>query len=208
MIIVFGNQKGGCGKTTNSIQFANYLSEKGKDVLVLDLDFQQSIYDRRKEDVATFDNEPSYEVIRAEISKVADLLQDFSNTQDSGNLIIDLPGKIDDNSLGTILGLADIIICPFRYDKLTMDSTGFFIQILRHLKVKAKLFFLPNNIRKSVRYETKEQILNILNQFGTVTAEVPERAAMERVNTLVINDECKKIVQDAYDCIITEGNII
>ena len=34
MIILFGNQKGGCGKTTNCIQFANYLVEKGKEVLV------------------------------------------------------------------------------------------------------------------------------------------------------------------------------
>ena len=30
MIILFGNQKGGCGKTTNCIQFANYLSRKRK----------------------------------------------------------------------------------------------------------------------------------------------------------------------------------
>ena len=30
MIILFGNQKGGCGKTTNCIQFANYLVEKEK----------------------------------------------------------------------------------------------------------------------------------------------------------------------------------
>ena len=47
MIILFGNQKGGCGKTTNCIQFANYLVEKGKEVLVLDLDFQRSLSDRR-----------------------------------------------------------------------------------------------------------------------------------------------------------------
>lgn len=35
MIILFGNQKGGCGKTTNCIQFANYLVEKGKEVQTL-----------------------------------------------------------------------------------------------------------------------------------------------------------------------------
>ena len=64
MIILFGNQKGGCGKTTNCIQFANYLVEKGKEVLVLDLDFQRSLSDRRKEDIATYDNEPKYEVIQ------------------------------------------------------------------------------------------------------------------------------------------------
>ena len=62
MIILFGNQKGGCGKTTNCIQFANYLVEKGKEVLVLDLDFQRSLSDRRKEDIATYDNEPKYDL--------------------------------------------------------------------------------------------------------------------------------------------------
>lgn len=207
MIIVFGNQKGGCGKTTNCVQFANYLSELGKNVLVLDLDFQQSISDRRKEDVATYDNEPTYEVIQSDIEKVAEVLGDFKSTPDGGNLIIDLPGKIDDNSLGVILGAADIIVCPFRYDKLTMDSTGFFIQILQYLKIKAKIFFLPNNIRRSVRYETKEQIINVLSNYGTVTSEIPERAAMERINTLVIGNDCINIVKDAYDTIIKDGGI-
>ena len=60
MIILFGNQKGGCGKTTNCIPFANYLVEKGKEVIVLDLDFQRSLSDRRKEDIATYDNAVSY----------------------------------------------------------------------------------------------------------------------------------------------------
>ena len=77
MIILFGNQKGGCGKTTNCIQFANYLVEKGKEVLVLDLDFQRSLSDRRKEDIATYDNEPKYEVIQTDISNVAKIISVF-----------------------------------------------------------------------------------------------------------------------------------
>lgn len=125
MIILFGNQKGGCGKTTNCIQFANYLVEKGKEVLVLDLDFQRSLSDRRKEDIATYDNEPKYEVIQTDISNVAKIISDFTKVE-QGNLLIDLPGKIDDDALGTILKAADIIICPFKYDKFTMDSTGFY----------------------------------------------------------------------------------
>ncbi len=115
MIILFGNQKGGCGKTTNCIQFANYLVEKGKEVLVLDLDFQRSLSDRRKEDIATYDNEPKYEVIQTDISNVAKIISDFTKVE-QGNLLIDLPGKIDDDALGTILKAADIIICPFKYE--------------------------------------------------------------------------------------------
>ena len=37
---------------------------------VLDLDFQRSLSDRRKEDIATYDNEPKYEVIQTDISNV------------------------------------------------------------------------------------------------------------------------------------------
>lgn len=206
MIILFGNQKGGCGKTTNCIQFANYLVEKGKEVLVLDLDFQRSLSDRRKEDIATYDNEPKYEVIQTDISNVAKIISDFTKVE-QGNLLIDLPGKIDDDALGTILKAADIIICPFKYDKFTMDSTGFFIQVLQYLNVKAKIFFLPNNMRTAVRYETKEQVVDILKQVGFVTDEISASVAMERINTLAISNECIDKVKNAYDYIIQEGAI-
>jgi len=206
MIIVFGNQKGGCGKTTNCIQFANYLAEKGIDSLVLDLDFQQSIADRRKEDLEMYDNEPRYEVIQTSIEQVASVINDFATVND-GHLIIDLPGKLDDNTLTAILQSADVIVCPFRYDKLTMDSTALFIKVVEYLKVKAKMFFLPNNINKSIRYETKQQVIEILENIGFVTKEIPSRVAMERVNTLVINNEAVEVVKESYDYIINEAGI-
>jgi chromosome partitioning protein len=206
MIIVFGNQKGGCGKTTNCIQFANYLAENGIDSLVLDLDFQQSIADRRKEDLEMYDNEPRYEVIQTSIEQVANVINDFATVND-GHLIIDLPGKLDDNTLTAILQSADVIVCPYRYDKLTMDSTALFIKVVEYLKVKAKMFFLPNNINKSVRYETKQQIIEILQKIGFVTKEIPTRVTMERVNTLVISSEAIEVVKDSYDYIINEAGI-
>lgn len=206
MIIVFGNQKGGCGKTTNCIQFANYLAERGIETLVVDLDFQRSLSDRRKEDIETYDNPPKYEVVATQIQDMAKLLDDFGSVE-QGNLLIDLPGKIDDEDLATILHAADIIVCPFRYDKLTMDSTAFFIKIIQYLDIKAKLFFLPNNIEKSVRYDTKKQIIDILNKIGTVTQDIPQRVAMQRINTLMITNDCVDIVKSAYDCIIDNGNI-
>lgn len=206
MIVVFGNQKGGCGKTTNCIQFANYLAEQGKNVLVLDLDFQQSIADRRKEDLELYDNPPRYEVIQSSLEQVATVIKDFAAISD-GHLIIDLPGKLDDNTLTAILKSADVLITPFRYDKLTMDSTALFIKVVEYLELKAKLFFLPNNINRSIRYEIKEQVVNTLQKFGKVTKEIPARVAMERVNTLLISSEASEVVKDAYDYIITEAGL-
>lgn len=205
MIILFGNQKGGCGKTTNCIQFANYLVEKGKEVLVLDLDFQRSLSDRRKEDIATYDNEPKYEVIQTDISNVAKIISDFTKVE-QGNLLIDLPGKIDDDALGTILKAADIIICPLNTINLQWIVQVFYPSVTV-FKCKSQNILLPNNMRTAVRYETKEQVVDILKQVGFVTDEIPASVAMERINTLAISNECIDKVKNAYDYIIQEGAI-
>ncbi len=53
MNIVFGNQKGGVGKSTLCIMLANYLTlVKKKQVLVIDMDFQKSINEQRKFDLS------------------------------------------------------------------------------------------------------------------------------------------------------------
>ena len=86
-----------------------------------------------------------------------------------------------------------------------MDSTGFFIQVLQYLNVKAKIFFLPNNMRTAVRYETKEQVVDILKQVGFVTDEIPASVAMERINTLAISNEC---IDKVKNCLLyTSGKI-
>lgn len=50
IIITFANQKGGVGKTTLCTLFANYLVAKGKSVIVVDCDGQQTIYEKRQAD--------------------------------------------------------------------------------------------------------------------------------------------------------------
>ena len=51
MIITFATQKGGTGKTTLAIAFANYISVSSKrKINVFDFDFQKSFYHKWKED--------------------------------------------------------------------------------------------------------------------------------------------------------------
>ena len=48
VIVTFANQKGGVGKTTLCVTFANYLLTKGVNVVVVDCDFQHSILKCRR----------------------------------------------------------------------------------------------------------------------------------------------------------------
>ena len=50
-IIVFANQKGGTGKSTLCVMMAHWLAEQGKKVIVYDADIQQTLYDRRQDDL-------------------------------------------------------------------------------------------------------------------------------------------------------------
>lgn len=42
MIILFGSQKGGCGKSTLAINTACYLANTGGDVVLVDADFNKA----------------------------------------------------------------------------------------------------------------------------------------------------------------------
>lgn len=63
VIVTFANQKGGVGKTTLCVTFANYLVTKGVRVVVIDCDFQHSIMKCRKADIRKYgEQEMPYEV--------------------------------------------------------------------------------------------------------------------------------------------------
>ena len=208
MIIVFANQKGGVGKSTCCIQFANYLSEQGIGVVVADLDFQQSIHNHRKNDKEQWSEMPEpFDVVPVQLEKAVSVIEEFKMIDD-GYLLIDLPGKIDDESVIDVLSGADIIICPFRYDELTVESTMIFgVAARTYLKLDVPMFFVPNNIRSGVRYDLKRQVYEMMSKIGIVTKEIPQSVKMERISTLFIESGAKKIVEDAFEEIITKGEI-
>ena len=55
VIVTFANQKGGVGKTTLCVTFANYLVAKGVRVVVIDCDFQHLIMKCRKADIKKYE---------------------------------------------------------------------------------------------------------------------------------------------------------
>jgi chromosome partitioning protein len=121
MNILIGNQKGGCGKSTVALLLANFLTLVQKlKVTLIDMDYQQSIA-QKFEKAKVLENEPPYEVIPAQLSHYP-MLQELIRRSAGEVVMIDLPGKLDDDGLIPVFQSADLLISPFSYDEFSFDG--------------------------------------------------------------------------------------
>ena len=206
MNIVFGNQKGGVGKTTLAILFANYLAEKNKKVIAIEMDVQKSIAQTRRYELEldqTMKN--PYEVVYTALNDYPKFAAALKNT--NVNLVIDLPGKLDDPHLVPVLKDADVIVCPFDYDLRSFVSTSTFASVVKQLDKDKEIIFIPNRIRSNINYELKDKVTEKLSSLGHVTKPIIERVALKRLSTFGITDEQKAIVGKIFDLIIQKSKI-
>ena len=206
MNIVFGNQKGGVGKTTLAILFANYLAEKNKKVIAIEMDVQKSIAQTRRYELEldqTLKN--PYEVVYTALNDYPKFAAALKNT--NVNLVIDLPGKLDDPHLVPVLKDADVIVCPFDYDLRSFVSTSTFASVVKQLDKDKEIIFIPNRIRSNINYELKDKVTEKLSSLGHVTKPIIERVALKRLSTFGITDEQKAIVGKIFDLIIQKSKI-
>lgn len=215
--IVFANQKGGVGKSTLCILFANYLAWKKQDVCVIDTDLQKTIKMQRKKDLELYpDSEEPYEVQDFDVQE-PELMQQLmdSASQTEGFVLFDSPGNVSEDGLVPLFTNADYIICPYEYEEKTLDSTGTFVQVIHALRqatpeMTAKLFFVPNRI--DVRIGTADELRMwkqtdaIFKQLGAVTPRITARASLKRINTLEITPAQRDAVKQAFDFMIRRIN--
>ena len=206
MNIVFGNQKGGVGKTTLAILFANYLAEKNKKVIAIEMDVQKSIAQTRRYELELDETlKNPYEVVYTALNDYPKFAAALKNT--NVNLVIDLPGKLDDPHLVPILKDADVIVCPFDYDLRSFVSTSTFASVVKQLDKDKEIIFIPNRIRSNINYELKDKVTEKLSLLGHITKPIIERVALKRLSTFGITDEQKAIVGKIFDLIIQKSKI-
>jgi len=141
MVIIIGNQKGGAGKSTLTVLLANYLTDtKGCTVTVLDMDYQQSI-SQKFEKAKILENEEPYQVLAYGLRDFP-LMENTIRQNPKDIVLIDLPGKLDDDGLIRVFKASDIAVCPFSYDEFSFESTvpfalvvKFFADLLRLAKI-------------------------------------------------------------------------
>jgi len=181
MIILIGNQKGGAGKSTLSMVLANYLTVvRKRKVTILDMDYQQSIA-AKAEKSRVLENAPLYDVVPTDLKQFPVLLQVIRQKPED-IAILDMPGKMDDDGLIPAIAAADLVLCPFAYDEMTVDSTVLFAMVVRKINSKAPLTFIPNRIKLTAKYETQAEVEKVIRQFGLITPQIADRVDFQRLS--------------------------
>ncbi|WP_454801370.1 ParA family protein [Mucilaginibacter phyllosphaerae] len=182
MICLFGNQKGGVGKSTLTVLSGNYLTlAKDWPVTVIDMDYQQSI-SQKYEKAKVLENAEPYEVLPANLETFP-MLRDVLTKNKKDAILIDLPGKLDDDGLIAVFQSADMVVCPFAYDEFTYESTVLFTVVLKKVNPAIEVVFVPNRIKANVKFETLTEVNEQLLKFGTITPVIPDRIDFQRITT-------------------------
>ncbi|MFA6083413.1 ParA family protein [Mucilaginibacter sp.] len=182
MICLFGNQKGGVGKSTLTVVSGNYLSlAKDWPVTIIDMDYQQSI-SQKFEKAKVLENEEPYDVLPANLESFSLLIPVLTKNKKDA-VLIDLPGKLDDDGLIPVFKSADLVICPFTYDEFTFESTVLFAVVLKKVNPNVEVVFIPNRIKANVKFEIMSEVNEQLSKFGKITMAIPDRIDFQRITT-------------------------
>lgn len=215
VIVTFANQKGGVGKTTLCVTFANYLVAKGMRVVVVDCDFQRSITKCRKADIKKYGEEHMpYDVLAYEVNDKAlmsGLMEKLHNDPSIDAVLMDSPGSLKAEGLVPLFVNSDALVVPFHYDLVTVPSTASFLMFIDRLRkavggrMKARLFIVPNlhdgRVGKKSEIAVWENTREAFSNYGLVTGKIPKRADMERFSTVAGLDMQERIVAPVFDTI-------
>jgi len=198
MTILIGNQKGGAGKSTLTLLLANFLAlVKSCPVTVIDMDYQQSIaqkFDKAK----ILENAEPYQVVPASLESYP-FLKEILNGNNKDIVLVDLPGKLDDDGLIPVFDSADLVICPFAYDEFSFESTVLFTIVLKKVNPKIPIVFIPNRVKANVRYEIMLEVDEQLSSFGKVAVPLPDRVDFQRTTTFQTPLSVIPLVQPVFE---------
>lgn len=213
VIVTFANQKGGVGKTSLCVTFANYLVMKGVRVVIIDCDFQHSILKCRKADLKHYGEEQiPYEVWSQEPDSseaMITLIEKLHNDPGIDVVLMDSPGSLKADGLVPMFVNSDIIAVPFHYDLVTVPSTASFLMFLDRLRkavgsrMKARLFIIPNLHDNRVGKRTElllwDNTRDTFSNYGYVTSKIPRRADLQRFSTIARLDLAQAAVTPVFD---------
>lgn len=209
MIITFASQKGGTGKTTLAIAFANYVSESSKRTInVFDFDYQKSFYYTWKED--EFSKFPLVYTVQTIADNDEALFADFETIlklKENEDLnLFDLAGTLDARYVDLLI-YSDFIVIPFEYSAVSAKSTIVFINFLKLLESQALLVFIRSKYENDYKYLNETEMDLEIARFGRLLQRpVLKRNSLETINTRKLTYHQKNAVREPFEELIAHLN--
>ena len=206
MIITFATQKGGTGKTTLAIAFANYISAiSERNINVFDFDYQKSFYHKWKED-EELDLPKLYDVetIGEEVEQPFSDFETILDLKDNDDInLFDLAGTLD-AKYSDLLIYSDFIIIPFEYSDVSAKSTLVFVNFLGILESQSERIFIRSKYDKGYKYLNQEGMDAEIKKYGTlIKSPVFKRNCLQTIDTRKLTYEQKYAVKNSFNEIIT-----
>ena len=209
MIITFATQKGGTGKTTLAIDFANYISESSnRKINVFDFDFQKSFYHKWKEDeLMEFPKLYDVEIIEEENEQPFTDFETLIGLKESEDInLFDLAGTLD-VKYSDLLIYSDFIVIPFEYSNVSVKSTLVFINFLGLMESQAERVFIRSKYDKGYKYLNQESMDAEIRKYGTLLkSPVFKRNCLQTIDTRKLNYEQKYAVKNSFTELIDHIN--
>ena len=149
-IILFGNQKGGVGKSTLTMLTATALSQPpfNLDVCVLDADDQRSLSDLRQSDIANNTEQAvPYEIRSAALN---DIHKDIRELDRRYHVVfIDVAGKLDltiaadKQEIIPYLSYVDLLFMPFVAGNFNVEASAKYLKTVLHVQLSRQLSARP-----------------------------------------------------------------
>ena len=209
MIITFATQKGGTGKTTLAIAFANYVSAHCKrKIKVFDYDFQKSFYHKWKEDeLLEIPKLYDVEIIDEENKEPFSDFDSLIALKESEEInIFDLAGTLDVR-YSDLLIYSDFIVIPFEYSNVSAKSTLVFINFLGLLESQAERVFIRSRFDKGYVYQNQEGMDAEISRYGLLLKNpVFKRNCLQILDTRKLTNQQKYAVEKSFNELIDHIN--
>ena len=210
MIITFATQKGGAGKTTLALAFANYLTiVSERKVNVFDFDYQKSFFNKWKEDeYSVLPKLYDVEVIGDEDEEqpFTDLEKIIDLKESKEIYLFDLAGTLD-QKYSDLLIYSDFIIIPFEYSDVSVKSTLVFKNLLGLLESEAERIFIRSKYDKGYKYLNQKEMDIEISKYGTlIESPVYKRNCLQTIDTRKLTYEQKYAIKKPFNEIIDQIN--